>query len=346
MPKILSITEFLELSRGSCILDVRTPKEFEQGHIPGAINLPLFTNEERAIVGTIYKQEGREPAILKGLELVGPKLKLIAETAKVSAKDNTVFVHCWRGGMRSGSVAWLLETAGLRTFTLKGGYKVFRRKVLDSFQEDVNMILLGGRTGSGKTLIIQSLIRAGEQVIDLEGIAHHKGSAFGAIGELPQPSQEQFENLLFMGLWKRDKNKPVWLEDEARLIGKKVIPEGLWEQMRSKLVMHINLPFEERVNYLVKEYGKYPKEELADAINRITKRLGPEQTKISLEALENNDLKTTCEFCLNYYDKTYTHGLSKRESSKVKELDFIKIDPDAIAEVLVSESKKLNHAGN
>lgn len=340
MPEQLNIHQFNTLySANNNLIDVRSPKEFEQGHIPGAINIPLFNNEERAIVGTLYKQQGRQQAILKGLEIVGPKMASIVESAQNIAKNNVVFVYCWRGGMRSGSVAWLLETYGLKVYLLKGGYKTFRKAVLDSFAQQLKYIILGGKTGSGKTLILQKLKEKGEQIIDLEGIAHHKGSAFGALGEKAAPSQEQFENKIYAEILQLDPSKHIWLEDESRLIGNKVIPDGLWQQMTNAKVIHINLPFNDRLEYLVKEYGKYSVEQLKESILKITKRLGPEQTKISLEALDKNDLRTACQMCLTYYDKTYSHGLSKREKRSVEELNCEVLHPDKIAQSLTELTK-------
>ena len=168
MPTSVSINEFIKLSENHPIVDVRTPAEFAQGHIIGAINIPLFTNEERVIIGTLYKKEGKKPAVLKGLELVGPKLaEYVKEVIKINTTD-TFLVHCWRGGMRSSSMAWFLETYGFKCITLKGGYKMYRRTVLDSFKEQKNIVVLGGKTGTGKTIILKELEKQGEQIIDLE----------------------------------------------------------------------------------------------------------------------------------------------------------------------------------
>ena len=336
MPTSIDINKFLhQSSNTNSITDVRTPKEFEQGHIPGAINIPLFSNEERVVVGTIYKQQGKQPAILKGLEFVGPKMTDIISKAKSQSKDNTVFVHCWRGGMRSGSVAWLLELYGLKVFTLKGGYKSFRKYILDSFAKEYNLLILGGKTGSAKTLVLEKLAVLNEQIINLEKLAAHKGSAFGALGENKQPSQEQFENELAIALQTIDKQKSLWLEDESRLIGNKVIPEGLWEQMRLAKTICMNMPFEARVDYLTEEYGKFPKEELKIAVQKITKRLGHQQAKNALLSLEENDLKATCRICLSYYDKSYQHGMEQREKISIEQIDFDTLDIDLIANELI-----------
>lgn len=324
-------------------MDVRSPKEFEQGHIPGAVSIPLFDNDERAVIGTLYKQTGRQPAILKGMEIVGPKMALIVSQAIELAKDNTIYIHCWRGGMRSGFIAMLLEMYGLKVFLLKGGYKRFRNFALDSFNEPLSILLLSGNTGSGKTYILKKLKHSGQQIIDLEGLAHHKGSAFGALGEKPQPTQEQFENELALQLFHMDKKNPVWFEDESRLIGKKVLPPGLWEQMRSAKVMHIKLSFEERLKHIVKEYGQYPKEQLKESILRITKRLGSEQSKSAILALEENNLNTALGICLHYYDKTYQHGLSLREVTTIHEMIFDKLDIDHISSELINSLALTNN---
>lgn len=331
MPTSLHIDEFLKLSDTHPILDVRTPAEFEQGHIVGAFNLPLFTNEERVIVGTIYKKEGKQPAILKGLEIVGLKLQEYVKEAMQLNKSSTFLVHCWRGGMRSSSMAWFLETYGFKCITLKGGYKSYRKQVLASFNEEKKIIVLGGKTGTGKTLVLQELQNLNEQIIDLEKIAHHKGSSFGALGEKAQTSQEQFENELSFQLSKITPQKKCWFENESRGIGKIIIPIGLWEQMRNAIVVSIDLPIEERINYLAEEYGKFSKEELIAATERIGKRLGGQHVKRAIEAIQAGDFKTAFEICLVYYDKTYHYGEQKREKEKIVHYTFEKMDLSRIA---------------
>ncbi len=331
-----NINEFLTLSESHPILDVRTPDEFEQGHIIGAISFPLFTNEERKIVGTLYKQKGKQVAVLKALEIVGPKLSdYVKEAIKIN-KTETFLVHCWRGGMRSASMAWFLETYGFKCITLKGGYKAYRKKVLDSFNEQKNIVVLGGKTGTGKTIILKELENQDEQIIDLEKIAHHKGSSFGALGEQPQSSQEQFENELSFHLSKISQENKCWIENESRKIGRNILPFGLWEQMQNAIVVTVNLPTEERINYLVKEYGRFTKEELTDATERISKRLGGLQTKQAIGAIENGDNKTAFEICLQYYDKTYDYGADQRPKEKIINYEFEKLDAEEIAKEIIS----------
>jgi tRNA 2-selenouridine synthase len=340
VPQAYDIEKFLAstFSKNN-VVDVRSPGEFTQGHIPGAVSVPLFSNEERAIIGTIYKQRNRQEAVLKGMEIVGPKLQELVKNCVAAADNRQIFVHCWRGGMRSGFVATLLEMYGLHVATLRHGYKAYRTLTLNTFDKSYNIIVLGGKTGSGKTRILKKLSEKGEQVIDLEGLAHHKGSAFGALGEPAQPTQEQFENELAYRLLQCDEGKPIWLEDESRLIGKKVIPGALWEQMRGSKVFYLQIPFEERLKYIVAEYGKYPPEGIEESITKISRRMGPEQTKNALLAMKAGDIRTAFDYCLHYYDKTYTHGLSKREQVNVEEIILPDMNIEQIADMLIQKTR-------
>ncbi len=319
MVRPLDIEEFLK--HEAPVIDVRSPGEYAHGHIPGARSLPLFTNEERAIVGTLYKQSGRDAAVLEGLRIVGPKLAAIVEEARSIAPDGRIRVHCWRGGERSGSVAWLLDKAGFaQVVTLKGGYKAFRNHVLPSFDVPLSLIVLGGYTGSGKTEILHVLRTHGEQVVDMEGLANHRGSSFGALGLPPQPSTEHFENLLWSELRKLDTARPIWLEDESVLIGRVKIPDGLFAQLRAANVLFIDMPQEVRAERLVADYGKADPKDLREAVLRIQKRMGPQHCKAALEALEAGDLFTVAKTALAYYDKAYLYGLEKRDPLQVKRI--------------------------
>jgi tRNA 2-selenouridine synthase len=337
VPQTVNISEFLALARQHPILDVRTPAEFDAGHIPGARNLPLFTSEERAIVGTLYKREGRQAAILKGLEIVGPKMKDMVKAAGKISSEGIFLMHCWRGGMRSGSVAWLLDLYGYKVYTLRGGYKSYRKLALEVFNEPRKIVVLGGRTGAGKTLILDELRNQGEQVLDLEQLANHKGSSFGGLGEEKQPTQEQFENELAFQLLKSDPSKQLWIEDESRTVGSKVIPDGIWKQMRESKVMYVDIPFEVRSRYLTRSYGKYDPLELKAAIERIGKRLGGQHVKRAIEAIDNGDLQTACEISLAYYDNAYDHGLNKRDASSIHRIAFDRLDPAYIAKELIGK---------
>src|SRR5674476_280012 len=192
----INILKFLELSEITPIADVRSPSEFKSGHMPGAVNIPLFDDGERAAVGTKFKKEGRLPAILEGLKYTGPEMSSKLENALKIAKNGKLLVHCWRGGMRSEAMAWLFSLGDIKAEVLDGGYKSYRHHILESLSGKRNMIVLGGMTGSSKTHILKYLKTTGQQIVDLEGLANHKGSAFGALGQPAQPSTEQFANIL------------------------------------------------------------------------------------------------------------------------------------------------------
>jgi tRNA 2-selenouridine synthase len=338
--KSVSIEEFITLRDRFPVFDVRTPAEYEKGHIPGAFNLPLFSDVERALVGTTYQKSGRDAAILEGLEYVGPKMRRMVETVQKTTKSKTVLLNCWRGGMRSSSVAWLLNVYGFEVYLLKGGYKAFRNYVLQTFEMPRNIIVLSGHTGSGKSDVLEQLKLMEEQVIDLEGLAHHKGSAFGGLGELPQPTQQLFENQLAF-LWKNiNPERPVWLEDESQKIGSRMIPQPLWQQMRKAPVIFLRVPFESRVERLTREYGIFQTSELTESIEKLRTRLGGVPVKRALEALAQDDLKLCCEILLrHYYDKTYLHGLNRRNPKTIYTLESDTADPQKNAERLFAFSK-------
>lgn len=342
MARTVSIKEFLDLGKNLPILDVRTPAEFSQGHIPGASNLPLFSNEERVEIGTIYVRQGRENAMKRGLEIVGPKMRGLVEAGEKAAKNGSVLLHCWRGGMRSGAVSWLLSFYGLTVITLEKGYKAFRTHVLaDIFQRKRRYLILGGRTGTGKTATLNELTHRGERVVDLEEIAHHRGSSFGMIGMPSPPTQEQFENNLALQLdmfdYPSGRNsafceEPIWLESESRKIGQKVLPLEVFRAIQSSPAVILDADRSSRIRYLTEMYGSYPGKELAGAIQRLSKRLGGEATKRALEAIENDNPAAACEIVLGYYDSTYDYSLSFREEQKTFHLETDPCHPETIAE--------------
>jgi tRNA 2-selenouridine synthase len=303
------IDKFLELSSDYPVLDVRSPAEYKYAHIPDAISFPLFTDEERKVIGTAYKQQSRQEAIKIGLD---EQAEAIA-----NSKPRTLLVHCWRGGMRSAAVAWLLDLYGFKVYTLSGGYKKFRHWVLDTFTLPLQLYILGGFTGAGKTKVLKELEKHGETVIDLESLANHKGSAFGNIGMPQQPSQEMFENMLASKLregFDELGTSGIWLEDESQRIGQVNIPQQLWQIMRSSPIYFLDIGFEERLNYLEKEYGVLDKQRMAEAIERIRKRLGGLETKTSIQLLDENRIRDSFEILLKYYDKCYNKGLNQRDN--------------------------------
>lgn len=318
----LHIEDFLSFAKQHPVLDVRSPGEYNHAHIPGAYSFPLFTDDERKVVGTAYKQQSREQAIKIGLDYFGVKMRKMVEEAEslisshkpAAGNTKTILIHCWRGGMRSAAVAWLLDLYGFNVYTLIGGYKLFRKWVLEQFEKPYSFNVLGGYTGSGKTYVLEAMLKKGENVIDLEGLAHHKGSAFGSLGMPKQPSQEMFENKLSLKLFAAAQlQKPVWLEDESQRIGEVNIPINLWRQMRAQTLYFLDIPFEERLKHITAEYGKQEKEKLVNAIIRIKKRLGGLETKEAIGALVEDRTEDSFRILLTYYDKQYLKAMHNRE---------------------------------
>ncbi|MEM9537694.1 MAG: tRNA 2-selenouridine(34) synthase MnmH [Cyanobacteria bacterium P01_E01_bin.45] len=338
MPKPLSLAEFL--AAAGPILDVRSPGEFEQAHIPGAMSFPLFSNEERAVVGTCYKQKGRGHAVELGLEIVGPKLAGFAKRAKKLAVDRQVRVHCWRGGMRSGSMAWLLRTAGLEVSVLAGGYKAFRRWCLQQLESPRTVVLLGGMTGSGKTYILQELTDRGEQTIDLEGLANHRGSSYGALGLPDQPSTEQFENKLALEWQQLDPDRRVWLEAESRNVGCCRIPPGVFAQMDAAPVFRVQRSRQERIETIAEMYGEEDLDGLIAATQRLKKRLGSERTQQAIAHLEQGEIVEAIDLILPYYDKAYTYDLERRDSTSI-EVDIVGMTLAESSEALVKQADRV-----
>lgn len=313
----IDIEQFLSLASLHPVLDVRSPGEYKHAHIPGAHSFPLFTDEERKIVGTTYKQKSREEAIKIGLDFFGPTLKQrVLEAERIAKGNRIVLVHCWRGGMRSAAISWLLDLYGFKIYTLAGGYKAYRNWVLAQFKKSYSFQLIGGYTGSGKTELLVSLQQQGQSVVDLEALAGHKGSAFGNIGLPPQPGQEQFENKLAEALQhcvQANPSAPIWLEDESQRIGTVNIPNELWATMRTSSLFFLDIPFEKRLEHIVEEYGALDREAVIAAIGRITKKLGHLQAQQAIDFFQENNIATSFAILLRYYDKLYAKSLQNRE---------------------------------
>lgn len=336
----LSIEDFIAHSKEDLTLDVRSEGEFNYGHIPHAVNLPLFNNDERKIAGTTYKQKSREEAILVGLDIVGKKMSDFVRFVQSQIKSNKVYIHCWRGGMRSGSMAWLLDLFGYEVLVLKGGYKSYRHHVLDVIAKRFHYIVIGGRTGSGKTAVLHELKNKGEQIIDLEGIARHKGSAFGALGQSPQPSTEYFENLLADELKTFDDKKRVWLEDESKTIGRVFLDLNFWNNIRLSPLFVIDLPLDVRVKRLVNDYGENMMEGLEESITNIKRRLGNEHWKNAIDALREKDFAKAAKITLNYYDKAYDKSILLKETTEVFRFPFETDDIKLMATTLIEAAKE------
>jgi tRNA 2-selenouridine synthase len=314
-------TCFVQEAKKYPVIDVRSPGEFNQGHIPGAFNLPLFTDAERAVVGTLYVKSGREYAVLKGLDYALPKTGWYIDSLQTFSSTQKILLHCWRGGLRSLLMAEVFSKAGYEVALLSGGYKDYRRFIREDLSRPGKIIVLGGFTGTGKTALLKSIASKGEQVVDLEGLACHKGSVFGALGQPAQPTNEQFENNLYSRWSDLDFSKMIWVEDESRMIGKVTLPDPIVEHISSSPLIRVDLDASTRIKRLVMEYAGYDKELLSDAIIRIGERLGGTRTREAITAIENSRFDEVATIALSYYDKAYLFSTVRRKNKTVH--DFL-----------------------
>lgn len=341
--ELINAENFVSLKKSHPVLDVRSPSEYNCGHIPDAINFPLFSDEERSIIGTTYKKSGARLALLTGLEMVGPRLSNFVLRAEDLNVNGTFLMHCWRGGKRSSSLAWLLSNAGFEIKLLMGGYKAYRtlaHKIFD--QPDWKFFVLGGKTGSMKSKVLTHLSNQSEQVIDLESLASHKGSAFGWINESAQPSTEQFENLLFEKLITYNSEKPIWCENESKTIGKVYIPNSIWNQIQKGILFHLEVDYNIRLNHILSTYNFNNGPDLILSFEKIRKRLGHMATDQAIKHIQNNQIEEAAKIGLDYYDKFYDYGLNKKISSMVFKLKIENDDVNNICDSLVQFKNQIN----
>lgn len=330
----VSPQRFWELAHEIPIVDVRSPGEFIRGHISAARNFPLFSDDERAEIGITYKQVDRQQAVLKGLEFIGPKLATLVASSLELAVSGRILLHCWRGGMRSQSFARILELAGLRPIVLQGGYKAFRAMVHASFEQPMNLIVVSGLTGAGKTNTLRILESGNEQVVDLEQMANHRGSAFGGIGQLPQPSTEQFENDLFEKLEQLDLKKPIWIEDEGNRVGSAILPPSLYRRLQQSPAVAIQCSLDQRVRNLMHDYGDLPPADLIVSIEKIRKRLGGLAVKQAVSAVESGDISEAIKVVLAYYDKTYHSAMASMPREQTLQLNVDDLEQEKLLDSL------------
>ena len=329
------------------LIDVRSPSEYYKGNMPNSLNIPLFDNEERSIVGTVYKNYGREKAVIQGLDFLADKIdnmvnKLfealnVYKSKKVGSQieEPTLKIYCARGGMRSQSISWLLEKYNQRNVTLRDGYKSYRKWALESFNQEWRINLIGGKTGTGKTKLLKLLDENNYQIIDLEGLACHRGSTFGGIGMKEQPSNEQFENNIAEKLKGFKKSNKIFVEAESANIGRCKIPHEFFSQMKSAERIEIKKSESNRLDELIKTYSIYEEKDLIEAVLRIKKRLGPQRTKIAIESIKNEDWRSVCKSVLEYYDKCYEY--EKTGKNNIKILDMTDIFDDQKTLKLINE---------
>lgn len=323
------------------LIDVRSPKEFNEATIPGSINIPIFTTEERAEVGTLYKQVSQEAAKERGLEIFSAKLPtFINEFKKI---DTPMTVFCWRGGMRSKTAATVLDLMGIHANRLHGGIKSYRGWVVAELEKETfkpDLYVLNGHTGCGKTIMLDKLAAKGYPVIDLEKMANHRGSIFGQIGLEPN-KQKKFESLLVQDMKKFADEPFVFIEGESKRIGKVSLPDFLYNKKEESTQLFIDLPFERRVDIILDEYHPtdYP-DMFIEAFHLIKKHIHtPIATEIE-DALQKMDYRIAIKFLLeHYYDPRYDHHVNKYEDGQVFPIKASTVD-DAVDQVEQFIAKK------
>lgn len=292
------------------VVDVRTPLEYAEDHLPGAVNVPLLSNDERVEIGILYKQQGPQPARVRGLELTAHRFPAMVAEICAAAAGRPILVYCWRGGLRSRTVVTILQLTGHDAVQLQGGYKAYRHGVEEYFARftpPAPLIVIHGMTGTGKTEFLLRLDPAHFTVIDLEGLACHRGSAFGSLGLSQELSQKRFDTLLWDAFRRAPTDRPIVLEGESRRIGRINLPGTLYDVMRQSIKVWAHASIETRVGRLMAEYAlpQY-RQGMAEALERIKPKLGGERYQEILGYLETWDMPRFMEGLIShYYDKLY-----------------------------------------
>lgn len=328
-------------------IDMRSPSEFRTGHVPGAINIPLFDDNERAEVGTIYKNVGVEEAKMRGLAIASTKLpQIVSQIRQVNRQGSTVIIYCWRGGMRSRSVVTILELLGSSVYQLIGGYKAYRRHVLDRLQEFIlkpRIVVICGSTGVGKTSMLKMLDARGIPIIDLEKLANHRGSAFGQVGlGLPETAQN-FDAKLLQQLEMLNHQPYIVVECESKRVGNVYLPEVLYEAMQKGIKVLAHASVETRISRLIDEYtGLYNSnyEAIIASLRLLSKRLGTKKTEVLIDAFSNGRISEVVHTLLvDYYDPLYGY-----EKSDPAVYDFI-VDAENLEQAVDSVTNYLKQLG-
>jgi tRNA 2-selenouridine synthase len=319
----------LGLAEADEIIDVRSPSEFAEDHVPGAVNLPVLSDAERAEVGTLYVQDDPFRARRRGAALVSRNIALHLEGALAGREPGwRPLVYCWRGGQRSDAMATVLSRVGWRASVLRGGYKTYRRSVVRALYDSppvTGLVMLGGPTGVGKTELLGHLARRGVQVLDLEDLAGHRGSLLGALPARVQPSQKMFESRLMAALAALDPSRPLLVEAEASRIGDLTLPPVLWAAMRQAPVIEVRAPMEDRVARLVRSYGAdaHQRSIIADALGRLPRHISRADVEQWRVLLERGELARLAQALVEtHYDSAYGRSLSRHGGRTLGVLDL------------------------
>lgn len=300
------------------LVDVRTPGEFREDHLPGAINVPVISGSEREEVGTIYRDDPFR-ARKRGARMIAERLpdlldqieRRLAETSE-NPQNHPVVLYCWRGGLRSDSLGLVLDRIGYHIHRLKGGYRSFRHRIrtfFEHFDRKNDIVTLFGKTGAGKTELLTMLEDRGENVLDLEDHANHRGSAFGSVGKGEQPSQKRFERNLFLEL-RPEPNAPIFTEGESRNIGDRLLPDNLFEALLASPKVYLRVPLETRVTRIIEEYDNIrDRDELLDRMERLENRTGTETVRQWQNELKEKNVRSVVRDLLEtYYDPAYENS--------------------------------------
>jgi tRNA 2-selenouridine synthase len=316
--QILQTADRESLARYDLVIDVRSPAEFAEDHAPGAINLPVLSDAERAEVGTIYVQDSRFKARRIGAAHIARNVARHLETTLADRPGSfQPLIYCWRGGQRSNAMATILSQVGWRTTVLAGGYKTWRRHVTARLYDaplGLRLVLIDGYTGSGKTEVLQRLAARGQQVIDLEGLAAHRGSLFGALAGQPQPSQKMFESRLLAALDRLDPARPVVVEAESSKIGERMTPPALWQAMTDAPRIELSAPAQLRAGYLVRAYRDITENRAAldEALRRLPTPPGRKRLQAWGELADAGDFEALALALMElHYDPAYRRAARK-----------------------------------
>lgn len=337
-----TVTFHPDLLDSHCLVDARTPLEFAEDHIPGAINVPLLTNEERVEIGTLHKQTGPHAARIRGMELTAHRFPEMMHTIAAAAAGRPILVYCWRGGLRSRTIATVMELTGYPVKQLVGGYKAFRNHVsadFENFKPKSPLVVLHGMTGIGKTTLLSILQERGQAVVDLEGLAEHRGSAFGSLG-LSQENltQKRFETLVWDAFRKLPPGRPVFIEGESRRIGRMTLPGNLYDVMAASFKVWCSASLGTRVQRLTEEYGlRIYEEGLKTSLEKIKKKLGGDKYAEIAGYLERWEMEPfMTELIVSYYDRLYYKVREWQEDLTLSLEDF-----ETAADELVARVKQL-----
>jgi tRNA 2-selenouridine synthase len=326
------------LQRFDMVIDVRSPGEFAQDHLPGAVNLPVLTDAERAEVGTMYVQDSRFKARRLGAAYVARNVARHLEGA-VADRDGgfAPLIYCWRGGMRSNAMATIFDQVGWRTTVLSGGYRTYRRYVTRRLYDEglaLRFVLLDGHTGSAKTEMLGQLAAMGLQTVDLEGLAQHRGSLFGALAGRPQPSQKLFESRLLQALDALDPDRPVVAEAESSKIGDRMVPPALWTCLARAPRMELVASRPERAKYLVETYADMIADPAAlmVAIDRMPVAPSPERRATWMSLIAASAFADLAEAIMAlHYDPAYDRSARKQDRPLLGAVDIVPTDPQSVA---------------